>query len=204
MVKYEFSWIGKGLDYLKMCRRPTEDKIKMVDKEIENFFTKNNGSLGPQIDIIKTCKDFGFKVLSLSLPKGVDGLIIADKTDKIIGVSNTIPPQDARFVIAHELGHYIHELRGKKEEEVFVAMKDSILHGNEKSELEHLMDLFAASILVPKDNFLKDMEEMGIQKTRDVTQAAYVSFRIIMDLAEKYDVNEDLIIRRIAEVSCYV
>ncbi|MBQ8684969.1 MAG: ImmA/IrrE family metallo-endopeptidase [Clostridia bacterium] len=186
-----------------MCRRPTEEEVKATDKEIESFFAKNNKTLAPQIDIIKTCKEFGFKVLSLSLPKGVDGVIIADKDDKIIGVSNTVPPQDARFVIAHELAHYIHDLRGKSEEEALVAMKDSVLHGKEKNDLEHLMDLFAASILVPKDDFLVDMKSFAIKKTRDVKEAARVSFNIVRELAEKYDVNEDLIIRRIAEVSCY-
>ncbi len=186
-----------------MYKKPTEEEVKTTDNEIESFFKKNNGVLEPQIDIIKTCKKFGFKMLSLALPKGIDGVIVADKEDKIIGVSNTIPPQDARFVIAHELAHYIHELRGKSEEEALVAMKDSILHGEEKSDVEHLMDLFSASILVPKDDFLKDMEKYSIQKTRDIKEASKVSFNTIRELAEKYDVDEDLIIRRITEVSCY-
>lgn len=191
------------MDFLKMYKKHTKEEIEEVEKEIKIFFDKNDIKLESGFDVVKACKKIGFTMLSLSLPQGIDGVIMVGKKGKVIGVSNKTQPQDARFVIAHELGHYIHELRDKKEDEVLFAMKDSILHGVAKSDLENLIDLIAASILVPKDEFLSDMKKYGIKKTTEIDEAKKTSFNAIIELSAKYDVAEDLIIRRVVEVSCY-
>lgn len=196
--------LTKGLKYLKMYKPYTKDEIINVDNEIRDFFNRNNIELKSGMDIIKVCKELGFKVFSLSLPDRIDGVILVNQTNKLIGISNKIIPQDARRVIAHELAHYIFESKKQPESEMLFAMKDSILHGDEKSAFENLMDLFAASILVPKEEFLKDIKKYQIKKAYTVDEAASkLSFNVVLALAEKYDVEETLILRRIAEVSHY-
>lgn len=204
MVKY-INCIGiKGLNYLKMYREFTKDKMMEVDQEVATFFQKNGFILKANFDIINTCSQLGFKMISLSLPKGIDGVIAVEKGTKLIGVSNRVTPLESRFVVAHELAHYIHESKGKKEEEVLFAMKDSILHDEQKSEIEDLMDFMAAAILVPKDLFLEDLRKLNISKVVSIDETNKIEIGKIEELSKIYNVDTKMIMRRIFEVSCYV
>ena len=187
-----------------MYKEFTKEEIDNVEKEVKEFFNENKIELSPDIDIIKVGKELGFQMLSLSLPQGVDGVIKVGKEGKIIGVSNKTNPQEVRFVIAHELAHYLHKLKMENEEKPMFAMKDSILHGIKKDDNEHLMDLIAATILVPKDYFVQDIKNADIGVVEDIEKAKNVGYAVIKELAEKYNVNADMIVRRIVEVSQYV
>lgn len=204
MVKY-INCIGiKGLNYLKMYREFTKEKIREVEQEVAAFVQKNSFTLKANLDIINTCSQLGFKMISLSLPKGIDGVIMVGKGAKLIGVSNRVTPLESRFVVAHELAHYIHESKGKKEEDVLFAMKDSILHDEQKSEIEDLMDFMAATILVPKDLFLEDLKDLQIAKVSSINETKNIEIGKIEKLAKKYNVDAKMIMRRIFEVSDYV
>ena len=100
--------------------------------------------------------------------------------------------------------HYLHKLKIEKEEKPLFAMKDSILHGAPKNDNEHLMDLIAATILVPKDDFVKELKKRGVAPIEDIDKAKNVGYSIIKELSEKYDVDANMIVRRIVEVSQYV
>lgn len=204
MVKY-IGCIGiKGLDYLKMYKVFTEEKMKEIDAEVALFFKDNGFSLKANFDIINTCTQLGFKMISLDLPKGIDGVIAVGKGSKLIGLSNRVTPLESRFVVAHELAHYIYESRGKKEEDILFAMKDSILHDEQKSEIEDLMDFMAAAILVPKDLFLEDLRKLDLSKVFKIDEVHNIEIGKIEKLSKQYNVDPKMIMRRIFEVSCYV
>lgn len=100
-----------------MYKEFTDEEIKKADKEIENFFVANkclDFCQTPNFDIIKLCSSLGFEMLSLNLDRGIDGVVLVKSGKKIIGVSNRVAPRASRFVVAHELAHYIHESRGKR------------------------------------------------------------------------------------------
>lgn len=185
-----------------MYRVITKEKRREAEREVVDFF--KGIELSANFDVIKLCSQFGFRMISLSLPNGIDGVIMVDGETKVIGVSNRVSPVDARFVVAHELAHFIHESQGKGINEVFFAAKDSILHDNEKSEDEDLMDFIAAAILVPKELFLKDLKALGIAKVFSLDETKKIEYGIIENLAKKYNVADKLIMRRIFEVSDYV
>lgn len=190
-----------------MYKEFSKEKIRKIEGEIEDFFKKNkrlDSYRIPNFDIIQLCSSLGFKMLSLNLPKEIDGIILVKNGAKAIGVSNRVNPKDSRFVVAHELAHYIHASKGKADADVIFAMKDSILHDKEKTDEENIMDLMAAAILVPQKMFVADMKENEINYVSSFEEAKNVSFGKIDSLATKYNVNKIMIIRRIYEVSCCV
>lgn len=184
-----------------MYKEPTLDEIKSVENEVEAFVKKYKLNLEANFDVINdVCSKVGIETFSLSMPKGIDGVIMVGKGSKVIGVSNRISSIDSRFVVAHELAHFIVESKKKDEKDILLAMKDSILHDEKKDDNENRMDLIAAAILVPKELFLRDLEEKKISGISKYEDAKNIAFWKIDDLAKKYNVNPELITRRIFEV----
>ena len=68
------------------------------------------------VDVIHIAKNLGFLVGNAILNDEDDGFIVVEegkdeimgiKTDKLIGVNSDRPLEWKRFIIAHELGHYV-------------------------------------------------------------------------------------------------
>ena len=101
-----------------------------VVKEAENLadeVLKIYGHVGKSAPtpIIKIVQDFGFKACQASnMPKDISGNIFIGGntkksygTDKVIIVGADEPLQHQRFIIAHELAHYLMDYIGTKEQE---------------------------------------------------------------------------------------
>lgn len=184
----------------------TKEEIVKFESEIENFCNSKGINLKPQMDLVRVGKDLGFKMYSLTLPFGIDGVISIGKGAKRIGVNNRLKHMNSRRVIAHELGHYIRQLTKHEgqEDTLLFAMKDSIFHDEQKSKEENEMDYYAAAILVPMDGFVKRLEELNISGIHSLSQIDNVSLVDRVRLAEIYDVEVSLIERRIVEACKYV
>ncbi len=188
-----------------MYKAYTKEKIESFEKELQEFFKRKGIQLTPKTDLVKVARDLGFKMYSLSLPQGIDGIISIDKKDKRIGVSNSLKHIDSRRVIAHELGHYIRQINENNgdEETLFFAMKDSIFHDEKKSVVEDEMDYLAAAILVPMEDFIKSLKDFGIENVTELEETNKISLLDKTRLAEHYDVETALIERRIVEACKY-
>jgi Zn-dependent peptidase ImmA (M78 family) len=188
-----------------MYKNYTKEEIKQFEKELNDFCEKNQIELSAKMDLVVTCRKLGFSMYSLSLPENVDGIIWIDKGVKKIGISNLLPENQSRLVIAHELSHYIRKLNEheRKKSKLFVALKDNIFHDDNKSDLENEMDYMAAAILVPMNSFIKMMNSLGIKIVLELDEARKEENNKIELLAAYYGVEKELIYRRIIEACKY-
>ena len=188
----------------------TKEKSEPLEKTLNNFYHTKNIKFNPDTDdIFEFVNSLGFEIWKLPLDnENLDGIILAYKGEKKIGLNESLPLHHARFVLAHELAHYITRL-AKSPDNLLIAERDRIFHGNQKKTIEHDMDYLAAAILVPLEAFKQDMLHYNINllpssptDTTDLKEQ--LPLNTIHELAEKYCVSEEVIYRRIVEASYYV
>ena len=177
---------------------------------LSKFCKENEISFSNNTDITKICNKFNIHTIAMPLDdEKLDGLILIEKKLKVIATNKSLDSKDARFVIAHEFAHFIKESISSPNKELLFAEKDRVFHGGEKKQEEHDMDYLAAAILIPREQFLDEMiavkinveqikEELTEQNVRRTVHPNIVYF-----FARRYNVKEDVIIRRMAEVSSY-
>lgn len=187
----------------------TKEESAPLEENLSKFFSQQNVSFSPKDDIFEFCKSLGFKVWKIPLDEEeLDGIILAKGRDKRIGLNKSLELEDARFVLAHELSHYITEAISTAPREILVAERDRIFHGNDKKPEEDHMDYMAAALLVPQELFMEDLKKLNIKlkqfknKTVEYVREK-ISDSIIEYLSLKYCVNEEVILRRVLEVSYY-
>lgn len=193
-----------------MCAIYDKKKSLPLENKLSEFIKKNKISLSSDLDIVSVCRSLKIQAKYMDLEEeNLLGFILINKNYRIIAVNHKLKPVDVRFVVAHELGHYIDESHGR-DDDFIVAMKDIMNRGDDKPEQEHDMDYLAAAMLVPKDQFIEDLQRYGIDcekfkgcKTEREVYNKLEDLRLIEILARRYRVSDRLIVRRIAEVSYY-
>lgn len=194
-----------------MCKVYERKASEPLELRINKFCSDNNLELKANSDIVRICKKFDFDVYKMPLNREkIDGIIWVDESNNIkrIGVNNALDMENSRFVIAHELAHYITQKENIGQDKVLFAMRDKIFHGEAKSQEENDMDYMAAAILVPKEEFLKDLNILKIDLSKiydhkEGTVYDVVEEKDIKLLSRAYNVTDEVIVRRIAEVSYY-
>jgi Zn-dependent peptidase ImmA (M78 family) len=106
------------------------------------------------------------------------GLLIRKEDRALIGVNSSEAPVRQRFTIAHEIGHYI--LHPRKD--AFVDFRKDRAATELKPPRERQADMFAAALLMPRSQLLKDVRKLakdGVTET------------ITDTLAVRYGVSEE-------------
>lgn len=185
-----------------MYKAYTKKEIIENEKKVDDFFTDRQIVLYPKTEMVPLARKLGFNVVAFTPDETVDGIILVNNDKKYIGVNKRLSEKKLRFVIAHELGHYIYSLESGKNK--LLALKDHIFHNEEKSDLENLMDYYAAAILVPMKQFrdLKSKYKIGNYQDENAVMEN-ISYDKLTDLAEKFNVEVGTIVRRIIEAGCY-
>ena len=151
------------------------------------------------IDIVEVVKRKKFTLVNALLDENDDGFIIVDNsakkilgfdTNKLIGVNSSRSLFWKRFIIGHELGHYVLE---HKESEKQFARRD---HRKGKDKRENAIDYFSAAILMPKDEFKKMYDAFN---KPEVNKNLLVEF-----LANQFQVTKQMAARRIEEVGLQI
>ena len=147
-----------------------EEDYTMDKKIIEqkaNTVLKTVGYNGGELDVIAVAKALGFIVGISALPDWDDGFILVDKvtehikkligflTDKAIGVNADRDLPTKRFIIAHEIGHYM--LHYNENDGILYARREGI---KGKPAEENDADYFAACLLMPQKYFKKRYDEL--------------------------------------------
>lgn len=142
----------------------------------------------PIVEIVE--KGFGIESLSQDLAKPLEGFILINpnlhnrfKTNRIISVNKNIEQRQQRFVMAHELAHYIYD--GHSEE----SYRDTYIADKHETPEEKKANEFAANLLMPKKQFLK---MFLIALNEDVNVIKYLS--------DYFCVTEQAITRRVGEI----
>lgn len=182
----------------------TKKELQDMESAISKFYDKNdlNYFKSNYVDPILIAKKLGFSVYSIRLGNRIDGLIGVDDKPLLGTESNRViivnkdakSSQFKRFIIAHELAHYI-DSEGAKS----FAFRDSF--SQIRCEHEQKMDYYAAAILMPINSILEDIEV--IEKVNNQSGEKTSDSLIIGLISEKYDVSEVMAERRLHEARTY-
>jgi Zn-dependent peptidase ImmA (M78 family) len=113
----------------------------------------------------------------------ISGFCLYDDTFPVIYINNSMPTTRQIFTLFHELGHLLLKASGiTKRNDAFIRR----IHGDNK-KIEVLCNRFAGEFLVPKADF--DIIVSNIQ----------IDEQIIQDLANRYSVSREVILRRCLE-----
>lgn len=150
------------------------------------------------IDIIKIAKRLGFVVGNAVLnDDDDDGFIVVDerrkeifgiKTDRLIGVNSSKSLEWKRFIIAHEIGHYILHYSVEKDGGMFAHRE----HRKGKNDVENEADFFAANLLMPRDKYIDAFNEL---KNNGIALEEMITL-----LAKRFVVTQEMASRRLKEL----
>lgn len=183
----------RGLSYM--------EKTKIEEKAKELIQSINYQDQHEEIDIIQIAKDLGFAVGNALLDDEDDGFIIVRegaeeilgiKTDKLIGVNSKRTLEWKRFIIAHEIAHYVLHYSAQNTKGMY-AHRD---HKKGKNSVENDADYFAANLLMPREKFTEKFNELK-EKGLDFDE-------IVLLLASKFVATTKTIERRIGELQLNV
>lgn len=182
----------------------TSQELINMENEIESFFKANSMNRTVPVDTIAIAKSLGFKVYSLDLNEigdNIDGIILVDEKNnglfkKVIAFNQNIKNvSKVKFIIAHELAHYISQKSINEQDSPLVFAEKLNIHGEEKSKEEQEMDFKAAAILIPKDKLSADLQDRNYndlsENDKQITES---------ELADIYGVEIPVIQRRIEEI----
>lgn len=140
------------------------------------------------VDAVKLARFFGFSVLeSDQLLELDDGSVTvsADGSEKTIIVNTNRNFEAKRFIITHELSHYL--LHYKEEQKMFRHREN--VKG--KSEEENDADYMAACLLMPRHSFKAKYE--ALKKENGFPD-------LILELQLTFKATSESVIRRISEI----
>lgn len=170
----------------------------LIEEKALKILADANDTGDAVIDIIGLAKNLGFVVGNAELSDDEDGFIIVEegskqilgqKTDKLIGVRADQSIEWKRFVIAHEIGHYILHYETMKKHGIYAHR----YHKKGKSEKENEADFFAANLLMPRERFTKQFE--ALKKVGLTTE------EMTLILAKRFCVTEIMTKRRFEELN---
>lgn len=154
-----------------------------IEKNVMNMLRSVEYTISEcSVDVIDVAKRLGFVVGNAVLNEEDDGFIVVEegrkeimgiKTDKLIGVNSNRSLEWKRFIIAHELGHYVLHFKEKNLKGLY-AHRD---HKRGHSELENEADFFAANLLMPRESFENKYKEI---------KQVYKNDKEIVDILSKH------------------
>lgn len=172
------------------------EKIE-IETKVTEILQKNPYAIKDTfVDVLKLAQGLDFVVGNAKLQQNEDGFIIVDpsrnelfgyKTQKVIGVNSSRDFPTKRFIIAHELGHFVFNA---KEGKLFANREHKNIKG--RSEKENKIDYFAACLLMPKDLF--------VNKVKELKESGYKDNKLIEILSDMFIVPVESARRRIEEV----
>nr|QGT51458.1 hypothetical protein Unknown280_1500 [uncultured Spirochaetaceae bacterium] len=163
-----------------------EENVKNTLKSAQYIISERS------VDVIDVAKRLGFVVGNAVLNEEDDGFIVVEegaeeimgiKTDKLIGVNSNRSLEWKRFIIAHELGHYVLHFK-KKNLKGLYAHRD---HKRGHSELENEADFFAANLLMPRESFEKKYTKIKqiYKNDKEIVDALSKHFIVTIRMAER-------------------
>lgn len=192
----------------KMCL--TKERKLELESIVYNFSELKK--IDSRKDFIVQLRNMGFEVLSTDFTKALSGMILVNEheenlggynTNKIIAFNSELGSNlyALRFVLAHELSHYISQKADAKGERVVFAVRDRSDRDSYHADIvEQEMDYMAAALLVPLKEFKDAMEKRKEEKKFDNCEDLLDDMYFIQTIQRTYSVDETLVKRRIKEV----
>lgn len=179
----------EGLSYM--------EKKNIEEKALEFMNKMGYVDDSDAVDVIDIAKKAGFAVGNAMLDDDEDGFIIVQDgvkeilgihTDKLIGVNSARTVEWKRFIVAHELAHYVLHYAYEKHNGIYAHRE----HIKGKNDEENDADFFAANLLMPRKKFVDAYNELK-DKQLDLDE-------IVILLSNKFVVTSRTAERRIEEL----
>lgn len=198
-TKMKFEKLLKELEGKKQEDYTIKEAEKLAKKVLNEGEYDNVIGATP---IIKIAKDFGFECYKANnMPSDISGNIFVGGTtskfyesDKVIIVGTTEKYEHQRFIIAHELAHYLIDYLGSdKSKNPNKLFTRTYPKENHKSFEEIRADRFSAELLMPSNIFLR--QYVKAMEASDCNKNFTISH-----LAKFFKVKSSSVDRRIDEV----
>ena len=156
----------------------------LANKVLENL-KREGRTLKFPIDPFKMLHDAGVKIV-LSDFENLEGIIINDTNNTLVGINKNSALQRQRFTAAHEFCHYIKDLKVQDGHmNVIQCLKNS------NSQIEKYADAFAGYLLMPTCELKKICKFY-------VNSRGYVDFENVTIIAEYFGVSFSACLNRLA------
>lgn len=172
-------------------------EIRKITKQILSMTNYYSGRCATPI--VKIAKLFGFITYKEMLEESGDININGETFQKyghnqIILVNKEEELFHQRFVVAHELAHYLFDFLGNKDyENTNILFAERYIKDQPKTFREQRANTFAAEIMMPKDLFIKQYN-IAVNENNN-------HLFILMYLSKYFETSMDSIEKRILEVS---
>lgn len=142
------------MEVFVLVKRLTKMEKLEIEKKANELLTKfdYDNENDDYVDAVKLAKFLGFSVGESSVIRSdIDGFIFMspDETIKVIAVNNNRSPEEKRFIVLHEIAHYILH-REKLKTDLMIRE-----HRTGKNLDENDADFFAACVLMPHNSFFR-------------------------------------------------
>ena len=168
---------------------------KIIEEKAHEVLETVKDTGDAAVEIIRLAQTLGFVVGNAIFHGDEDGFIVVkegareifgQETDKLIGVRADRSTEWKRFIIAHEIGHYILHYNSAESKGLY-AHRD---HRKGKGPIENEADYFAANLLMPSDRFIKNYDELCNLSREEK----------ILILAKRFNVTRKMVERRFEEL----
>lgn len=180
--------------YLMSIKFQREQMLEM-EQIIKDFLTRKGVKLSIPVDIFEVASFLGFDVRGTEFGESLEGILLVDEnrerildfdSNKIIAYNCRKDIQMKKFIVAHELAHYIDAKKDSYDRKIVMATRDHEEGYSDNIE-EQRMDYMAAALLIPKDDLLKQLENLGEDEK-------------VEKVVKRYNVSDEMAKRRIEEV----
>lgn len=174
-----------------------QEQMIQLEKKIEDFFEQNKVKYDIPVDIFDITHQLGFDVRGADFPDEIGGMILVNeqidkignfRSNKVIAYNYNKDLQAQKFIVAHELAHYIDRKVEKPNENILVAAREKTGSYGDNIE-EQQKDYMGAALLVPKNDLIME------KKNNSLSNEDFIE-----KMSKRYDTTNELIKRRIDEV----
>lgn len=121
------------------------------------------------VDVDAVAQKLGLVVQRLSLPDGVEGMLVKDEPYEpfkaVLDIDDSL--EDSRFTLAHEIGHFVHQYQDFPDGDTG-GILEKRTRGRSKDEIELWADNFAYELLMPSAVFLNMWaDDLSVEEIAD-------------------------------------
>ncbi len=129
------------------------EKIEL-EKMVLSFYNNSDVDQNQIINIVAIARQHGFTVQTLNMSSSMNGMIMCDSENatrfgakKLIVIKKGLDEEEARFILAHELGHYLLHLNYGSGDNIYY--RDFSTNKKSKDIEEVKADYCARALLMP-------------------------------------------------------
>ena len=179
----------------------TKDEINQMENLLSDFLKAHNITLTVPVDVFALATELGFDVRGAEFKDNLDGLVLVDESidkiepfdsNKVIAYNCQKSINHKKFVVGHELAHYIEEKADNTGNNIVCAARDhsDVEPSYSNNREEQRKDYLSAALLMPREILVERYNKNQIENTNEFYKK----------IADEFKVSEVMAKRRIEEV----